>query len=82
LIAASRKFSAGVTAGPELVETAVQVIEAEPAARLDYCGVVDPADFQPVTRATGQSRVLVAAQIDGVHLIDTALLSAPPRPSR
>jgi len=82
LIAASRQFAGGITSGPQLVDAAVQVIAAEPAARLDYAGVVDPVDFQSVTEAKGESRVLVAGQIEDVHLIDTALLSSPPRPGR
>ncbi|MGA9920760.1 MAG: pantoate--beta-alanine ligase [Candidatus Dormiibacterota bacterium] len=79
LIAASRQFARGITSASQLVAAAAQVIEAEPAARLDYAGVVDPLDFQSVKEAKAESRVLVAAQIDGVHLIDTALLSSPPR---
>lgn len=82
LIATSCQFASGTTAGPELVQTAVAVIEAEPAARLDYAGVVDPGDFRPLARANSESRVLLAAQIEGVHLIDTALLGSPPSPSR
>jgi pantoate--beta-alanine ligase len=81
LIAASRQFARGITSAPPLVDAAVQVIAAEPAARLDYAGVVDPVDFHSVTEAHEESRVLVAAQIEGVHLIDTALLSSPPLPS-
>jgi pantoate--beta-alanine ligase len=80
LIEASRQFAAGVTSGPELVEAAAQVITAESAALLDYAGVVDPGDFQPMVDVNEDSRVLVAAQIEGVHLIDTALLSSPPCP--
>ena len=82
LAEASRQFTTGVTSGPELAAAASQLIEAESAARLDYAGVVDPTNFQPVSHAIAGSRVLVAAQVEGVHLIDTALLSSPPRPSR
>jgi len=79
LIEASRRFDSGIISGPELAQAASEVIGAEPLASLDYAGVVDPADFQPLAQATGGSRVLVAAQIEGVHLIDTALLGSPPR---
>lgn len=82
LTEASRRFATGVTAGQELVAAAGRLIEAEPDARLEYAGVVDPDDFQPLAVATAGSRVLVAAQIEGVHLIDTALLGSPPHSSR
>ncbi|HVB13748.1 MAG TPA: pantoate--beta-alanine ligase [Candidatus Dormibacteraeota bacterium] len=82
LLEAARQFSAGVGSGAELARAAARVIDSEPQAQRDYAGIVNPLDFQPVTVAEGGSRVMVAAEIDGVHLIDTSLLASPPRPSR
>ncbi len=78
---ASREFGAGVNSGPELVRAMVRVVEAEPAAQLDYAGVVDPITFLPVGEAAGSSRALVAAAFEGVHLIDTAVLAPPSTPN-
>ncbi len=82
LIEAARRFAAGVVSGAELSAAAAQVIDSEPGVRFDYAGVVDPADFRPVIEANGATRVLVAAGVEGVHLIDTSLLASPPRASR
>jgi len=81
LIKASETFTSGVVSGPELAQAAAQVIESEPGARLDYAAVVDPVDFRPVEVATPKSRVMVAAKVEAVRLIDTALLGSPPHPS-
>jgi pantoate--beta-alanine ligase len=81
LIKAGERFASGVVSGAELSQTAAQVIESEPGARLDYAAVVDPVDFRPVAEAHPGTRVMVAAKIEAVRLIDTALLGSPPRPS-
>lgn len=82
LIRASQTFASGVAFGAELAHAAAQVIESEPGARLDYAAVVDPVDFRPVEVASSESRVMVAAKVEAVRLIDTALLGSPPRLSR
>ena len=76
---AAETFASGVISGPALSRAAAQVIESEPGARLDYTAVVDPVDFRPVEVANAESRVMVAAKIEAVRLIDTALLGSPPR---
>ncbi|MGH7705241.1 MAG: pantoate--beta-alanine ligase [Candidatus Dormibacteria bacterium] len=79
LLAAGLGFSGGTGGGEELADLAAEVIRSEPLAQLDYAGVVDPASFSSVQRASAETRVLVAATVEGVHLIDTALLGAPPQ---
>jgi pantoate--beta-alanine ligase len=79
LMKAAETFASGVISGPALSRAAAQVIESEPGARLDYTAVVDPVDFRPVEVANAESRVMVAAKIEAVRLIDTALLGSPPR---
>jgi pantoate--beta-alanine ligase len=81
LVKAGENFASGVVSGPELAQAAAQVIESEPGARLDYAAVVDPVDFRPVEVASSKSRVMVAAKVEAVRLIDTALLGSPPQPS-
>lgn len=78
LTEASGLFRSGVREGDQLARAAAQVVSAEPGARLDYAGVVHPLDFRSVAVAGADARVLVAAGVDGVHLIDTALLGSPP----
>jgi pantoate--beta-alanine ligase len=81
LIKAADTFASGVVSGPEVAQAAAQVIESEPGTRLDYAAVVDPVDFRPVEVATPKSRVMVAAKVEAVRLIDTALVGTPPNPS-
>ena len=60
-------------AGPSAAEAAmVATIEAEPQAALSYACVVDPTTLVRLsTMANGQAcRLLIAAVIDGVRLID------------
>ncbi|MGC1184824.1 MAG: pantoate--beta-alanine ligase [Candidatus Dormiibacterota bacterium] len=82
LIKAAEEFQAGVLQGDTLARAAASVIETEPGVELHYAAVVDPSDFEPVAVASAESRVLVAAQVEGVSLIDTSSLDRPPRPSR
>lgn len=77
LTKAGEQFRAGVVRGVDLTRAAASVIEQEPGVELHYAGVVDPSDFQPVAVASADSRVLVAAQLEGVHLIDTSRLGSP-----
>jgi len=72
---ARRRFAEGEDSGPELARLVAEVVGAEPYARLDYAGVVDPGDFSPVMRAQAESRVLVAVAVEGVRLIDTGVLA-------
>ena len=82
LIQAAEKFQAGVVQGDELAREAGSLIKDEPGVELHYAGVVDPSDFQPVAVASADSRVLVAARVEGVNLIDTSRLDCPPLSSR
>ncbi|MGB6772038.1 MAG: pantoate--beta-alanine ligase [Candidatus Dormiibacterota bacterium] len=81
LIRSGETFASGVVSGAEISRAAAEVIESEPGARLDYAAVVDPVDFQPVEVARSESRVMVAAKVEAVRLIDTAVLGSPPQPS-
>jgi len=81
LVKVGETFASGVVSGAELSQAAAKVIESEPGARLDYAAVVDPIDFRPVEMARSESRVMVAAKVEAVRLIDTAVVGSPPRPS-
>jgi len=58
-----------------LARRAAQVISGEPLAVLDYAALVDPVSFEPVVRTAPGTRVILAARIGPVRLIDGARLS-------
>ncbi len=70
---------AAVAAGERQVDVVEQamaaVVAAEPRARLDYAVAVDPASLQRPAAVGRELRLLVAAVVDGVRLIDN--LAAP-----
>ncbi|HEY6538195.1 MAG TPA: pantoate--beta-alanine ligase, partial [Candidatus Dormibacteraeota bacterium] len=78
LVEACRRFAAGLDRGAQLAQVVAEVVLLEPGVQLDYASVVDPDDFEPVTEAGPWSRVLVAAEVEGIHLIDTCRLGEPP----
>jgi pantoate--beta-alanine ligase len=63
---------AAVEAGRGDATTVMQtIIRAEPRARLDYAAVTDASTLEPaLTPPRGELRLLVAAHVDGVRLID------------
>jgi pantoate--beta-alanine ligase len=82
LSAALAAAAAAAAAGVQAARTAAQVIlAAQPLVKLDYLVVVSPQDFQPVAAGfTGPARMLVAAHVGSVRLIDNEALdlgSAP-----
>jgi pantoate--beta-alanine ligase len=50
--------------------TMARVVAAEPRARLDYAVVVDPVTFATPASLTGELRLLIAARVGPVRLID------------
>lgn len=70
LHAARKAFAAGEVRPPALERAMRDVIAAEPAATLDYAVVVDAATLRGVTKATEDSRVLIAVRVGAVRLID------------
>jgi len=67
-------FSDGSRSGAQLTRLAARVIESEPAAKLDYAAVVDPVTFAPQVDADLSSRLILAARVGGVRLLDTGVL--------
>jgi pantoate--beta-alanine ligase len=51
-------------------EAMAHVLATEPRAELDYVEIADPATLEPLSTATGQVRLLVAARVGEVRLID------------
>ena len=46
------------------------VVASEPRARLDYAVAVDPVTFEPPASLAGEVRLLIAAEVGPVRLID------------
>ncbi len=72
--AARSAYSAGERDGQRLGQLAAAEVAREALAELDYAVVVEDVEFEPVERANSHSRLLLAATIEGVRLIDNALL--------
>jgi len=54
----------------EVERVMAAVVAAEPRARLDYAVVVDPVTFESPASIAGELRLLVAAEVGPVRLID------------
>lgn len=48
----------------------VDTVAGEPRATLDYAEVRDPVTLEPLARVSGAARLLVAAHVGGIRLID------------
>jgi pantoate--beta-alanine ligase len=75
-----RSALSGGRSGTDAEAAMAASIEAEPRARLFYAACVDPSTLAPLdTLAAGaRARLLVAAEVDGVRLIDNVPAVAGP----
>ena len=73
---AQRAFTQGETDPVRLCDTAVAVLDQAPDARVEYVHLVDAHTLDPVTPATGLSRLLLAVRFGETRLIDNAALTA------
>jgi pantoate--beta-alanine ligase len=84
LYAALRRVAASVEDGAsnvsEITRDAVTAIPADERLRLEYLELVDPEDFQPVTRVTGPVVAAGALWVGNTRLIDN-VRGTPPRRS-
>lgn len=76
LQAAREKLAAGTRDSLELQNAMRAVFEKEPLARLDYAEVVSAYNFEPATRISRTSYVLVAAYLGKTRLLDNMLVEA------
>lgn len=79
LAAGSQAVRAAASDPAAVASVMAQVVGEEPLAALDYAAVVDPGDLTTPERLTpgGTWRLLVAATIDSVHLIDNVGATSP-----
>ena len=70
-LAAARDLAGGGERSAAALRSAVeQVVATEPAMRLQYAAVVDPATFEPVQSVAGRATVALAALVGSTRLID------------
>jgi pantoate--beta-alanine ligase len=63
-------LATGARRSAEVEATMAAVVAAEPRARLDYAVVVDPVTFESPASLAGELRLLIAAHVGPVRLID------------
>ena len=68
------RFDQGEQNSATLIAAGKQVLTQEPAVRLDYLEIVDPATLDPVQEVTNGALVAVAAFAGNTRLIDNILL--------
>jgi pantoate--beta-alanine ligase len=68
------RFDQGERNAANLIKTGKQLIAQEPAVRLDYFEIVDPATLDPIGELTKSVLVAVAAFVRNTRLIDNILL--------
>jgi pantoate--beta-alanine ligase len=68
------RFDQGERSAIELIAVGKQVLAQEPAVRLDYFEIVDPATLDLIQQFTGGALVAVAAFVGNTRLIDNILL--------
>ncbi len=73
LSAGAALVAAGEGDTAAVAEALGRVLADEPGVETDYVAVVDPESLVPPTVIAGPVRLLVAARVDGVRLIDNCL---------
>jgi pantoate--beta-alanine ligase len=74
LQAAARAAAAGETSAARVVAAAREVVDLQPAVRLQYLEVVHPRTFEPVDEISPEALVAVAAHVGPVRLIDNCIV--------
>lgn len=77
LSAGRHLIAAGATSGREVSATMMAVLTSESLVHVDYAVVADPASLRVVTDISAEVRLLVAARVGPVRLIDNIAASAP-----
>src|SRR5579864_2656340 len=70
------RFDQGERNAANLIEAGRQVLAQEPAVRVDYLEIVDPATLDPVQELRSTTLVAIAAFVGNTRLIDNILLGA------
>ncbi|MDA8331048.1 MAG: pantoate--beta-alanine ligase [Candidatus Dormibacteraeota bacterium] len=73
---AQQLFRGGERRATAYRKLAEATVARDPGVTLEYADVVDPSDFSAIDTVDQGSRLLIAARVGGVRLIDTALLGS------
>ncbi|MBX3026237.1 pantoate--beta-alanine ligase [bacterium] len=76
LAAARQVVADGARDAAAVVAAARAVLDAEPAARVDYVALVDSDSLEPITRIADRALLALAVFIGRTRLIDNAILTA------
>jgi pantoate--beta-alanine ligase len=71
------RFDQGERNVTNLIAAGKQVLAQEPAVRLDYFEIVEPATLDPTQEVTSSALVAIAAFVGNTRLIDNLLLPEP-----
>lgn len=74
LQAAHQSFKGGTTGTAALYRVVQKTVEEEPSVRLEYVEAVDPRSLVPVTQASSDTLLALAAWIGRTRLIDNIVL--------
>ncbi len=77
LTAARAEHARGERRAAALLARARRELEEPPGLSVDYLALVDPETFEDLERCEPVGLLLLAARVDGTHLIDNALLGSP-----
>jgi pantoate--beta-alanine ligase len=73
---AEERFTAGERSGAALRSAMVEVVEAEPLARLDYAAIAHADTLDRLTTVSNRAVALIAVRIGNTRLIDNILLGS------
>src|SRR5512143_502465 len=76
LAAAREAVAGGARGAADVLAAARAVLDAEPAARVDYVTLVDVDSLEPVDRIAGRALLALAVFIGRTRLIDNTILTA------
>jgi pantoate--beta-alanine ligase len=68
---------AGEVHAQNLLKAMQEMVKKEPLVALDYLALADPAQLEPVERASAGTVALIAARVGSVRLIDNLILGPP-----
>jgi pantoate--beta-alanine ligase len=74
LRAVEERFGKGERSAERLIAAGLEILQQEPAARLDYLSVVDPESLAPITNVASRALVAVAAYVGSTRLIDNVVI--------
>jgi len=74
---AQARIAAGEREAARVAAAAREMIERQPAVKLEYLEIVDPLDMQPVARIDGPVVAAGAIWVGGVRLIDNVICVPP-----